>query len=328
MQDKHAGLMNEIKQLDLNETVSDCETVRHRIQEEIEQARFSSVTMTEDAAKSIWAKCETITHGLAMQLCEQLRLILEPTKMTKLKGDYRTGKRLNMKKLVPYIASQFKKDKIWMRRAKPAKREYQVLLAVDDSKSMSESNSVELAYESLALISKALSQLEIGQMGVMRFGEVAELVHPFESPFTSEFGMSVVRSFTFRQEKTNILNLLRSSTEIMSQQLQRSTSRNCNLWQLQIIISDGLCEDHETIRRLVRQAFDQRLLVVFIIIDQNHNQQSLFNTKNVSFVSGRLVMKEYMDTFPFDFYVILRNIRGLPDVLSDALRQWFEIAKE
>jgi hypothetical protein len=43
-----------------------------------------------------------------------------------MKGDYRTGKRLNMKKIIPYIASQFKKDKIWLRRSKPAKREYQV----------------------------------------------------------------------------------------------------------------------------------------------------------------------------------------------------------
>lgn len=70
------------------------------------------------------------TGGLAQDLCEQLRTVLEPSLATKMKGDYRTGKRLNMKKIIPYIASQFKKDKIWLRRAKPAKREYQVFVCV------------------------------------------------------------------------------------------------------------------------------------------------------------------------------------------------------
>lgn len=54
------------------------------------------------------------------------------------RGDYRTGKRLNMRRLIPYIASEYRKDRIWMRRTKKAQREYQVLIAVDDSASMNE----------------------------------------------------------------------------------------------------------------------------------------------------------------------------------------------
>ncbi len=53
--------------------------------------------------------------------------------MPLLQGDYRTGKRLNMRKVIPYIASQFRKDRIWLRRTKPAQRNYQIVLAVDDS---------------------------------------------------------------------------------------------------------------------------------------------------------------------------------------------------
>lgn len=52
------------------------------------------------------------------------------------RGDYRTGRRINMRKIIPYVASQFRKDKIWLRRTKPSKRQYQVLIAVDDSQSM------------------------------------------------------------------------------------------------------------------------------------------------------------------------------------------------
>lgn len=57
------------------------------------------------------------------------------------RGDYRTGKRLNMRKVIPYIASQFRKDKIWLRRTKPSKRDYQICLAVDDSSSMVDNHS-------------------------------------------------------------------------------------------------------------------------------------------------------------------------------------------
>jgi len=65
--------------------------------------------MLTHSPSQIWREFERLTSGLAQELCEQLRLILEPTLCTQLKGDYRTGKRLNMKKVIPYIASHFKK---------------------------------------------------------------------------------------------------------------------------------------------------------------------------------------------------------------------------
>ncbi len=95
----------------------------------------------EDAASAqmgmeIWKKMSATTAPLAAELCEQLRLILEPTLKSKLQGDYRSGKRLNMRKVIPYIASNFRKDKIWLRRTKPNTRNYQVMLTVDDSESV------------------------------------------------------------------------------------------------------------------------------------------------------------------------------------------------
>lgn len=120
----------------------------------------------------MWHQYQSLTSALSQQLCEQLRLILEPTQAAKLKsvpgpsllhilnwklsaaikcvcvwcftvdrGDYRTGKRLNIRKVIPYIASQFRKDKIWLRRTKLSKREYHICLAVDDSSSMVDNHS-------------------------------------------------------------------------------------------------------------------------------------------------------------------------------------------
>lgn len=59
-----------------------------------------------------------------------------------------------MRRIIPYIASHFRKDRIWLRRTKPAKREYKIAIAVDDSSSMADNRSKELAFESLALVSQ------------------------------------------------------------------------------------------------------------------------------------------------------------------------------
>ena len=80
----------------------------------------------EAAGRAVWARTEALTAGLAAELAEQLRLILEPTLASRLAGEYRTGKRLNMRRVIAFVASHFRKDKIWMRRTRPDKRKYQV----------------------------------------------------------------------------------------------------------------------------------------------------------------------------------------------------------
>jgi hypothetical protein len=60
--------------------------------------------------------------------------------------------------VIGYIASHFRKDKIWMRRTRPDKRRYQVLLAIDNSRSMAENGCGAFALEATTLIAKALSR--------------------------------------------------------------------------------------------------------------------------------------------------------------------------
>lgn len=98
------------------------------------------------------------------------------------RGDFRTGKRLNMRRIIPYIASNFQNDRIWLRRSQPSKREYQIVLAVDDSSSMRENNCNQMAYESLAVITTALQKLECGQIGICRYSKynrVIDYVHVY-----------------------------------------------------------------------------------------------------------------------------------------------------
>lgn len=128
------------------------------------------------------------------------------------------GKRINMKKVIAFIASHFRRDKIWMRRTQPDTRKYQVslhrgartlvlcnltklrrtirigcdvctvfaqaaciftplptsgaqvVLAVDESKSMADNGCGGVAMESVTLIARALARLEVGEIGIVGFG--------------------------------------------------------------------------------------------------------------------------------------------------------------
>lgn len=97
-----------------------------------------------------------------------------------------------MRKVISYIASEFRKDNIWLRRTKPWKREYEIVLAIDDSHSMFHNESRELAFESLALVSKALDLIEAGRLGVLSFGEKTNIVHRLGDPFSEDVGARLV----------------------------------------------------------------------------------------------------------------------------------------
>ena len=322
--------------------VSDAQGPEQVKLEIIDAASHAMVQSGEDT----WRQYASLTSELSYALCEQLRLILEPTLATRLQGDFRTGKRLNMRKIIPYIASEYTKDKIWLRRTKPSRREYQVLLSLDDSRSMSESHSVHLAYQTLALVCQALNKLEVGQVAVAKFGEGVDILHPFgEGGFTDRDGAKVVQSFGFDQQKTDVARLVEKTLEYLAQahQSQSATQTSADLWQLEIIISDGVCQDHHKLRTLLRRAVEERVMVVFIIVDSLHQQPtttsqptpssssasarpSILSMQSVEYTnvngSMELEMKRYLDTFPFEFYVVLRDVEALPGVLADTLRQW------
>ncbi|KAK3626829.1 AAA ATPase midasin [Elasticomyces elasticus] len=285
-------------------------------------------------ARQLWSEHEASTRNLALVLTEHLRLILHPTQATKMRGDFRTGKRLNIKRIIPYIASSYKRDKIWMRRSVPSKRSYQIMLAIDDSKSMAESESKQLAFETVALVAKAMSMLEVGELSVVGFGENVNVAHDFSTPFTSDAGAQVFKQFSFAQSRTNVRKLLAESIEIFRSARLKAAGSASELWQLQLIISDGVCEDHPSIRQLVRQAQEERIMVVFVVVDAAAQKaevggpkQSILDLQTAEFAKDQagemqLKMVKYLDTFPFNYYLIVRDVQELPAVLAGALRQW------
>ncbi|XP_010287688.1 PREDICTED: midasin, partial [Phaethon lepturus] len=312
--------------------VRDPEELRKELERQLEawQTQQSGTPDEEKEAAQLWQRYLVLTAPLSQQLCEQLRLILEPTQAAKLKGDYRTGKRLNMRKVIPYIASQFRKDKIWLRRTKPSKRQYQICLAIDDSSSMIDNHSKQLAYESLAVIGNALTLLEVGQIAVCSFGETVQLLHPFHEQFSDQSGTRILRLCKFQQKKTKIAQFLESSANMFAAAQQLSQNINPETAQLLLIVSDGrglFLEGKERVTAAVQAAQNANIFVIFVVLDNPNSRDSILDIKVPIFKGpGELPeIRSYMEEFPFPFYMILRDVNALPETLSDALRQWFEL---
>ena len=283
-----------------------------------------------DTTMELWSRYRSASAPLALRLCEQLRLVLEPLVASKLAGDYRSGKRINMRRVIPYIASGYRKDKIWLRRTKPAKRAYQVLLAIDDSGSMKHFEAEDMALTALATLASGMSTLEIGELGVAAFGENLKLVHGFGEPWTEEAGARVLSSFTFEQEATDGAAMLGSVSAALEAAAGGARQRRSSgmgvpekILQLVFVVSDGSFErgDKATLRRLVREMAEKGQLLVLLIVDK-----SIEERQEVEYsAAGGVKLSRYLDSYPFPYYVVLRDVQALPEVMADALKQWFEL---
>jgi midasin len=292
---------------------------------EYESQGFTSQREAEEARK-MWSQLSAETNSLSRRLCEKLRLVMEPLVASKLRGDYRTGKRINMKRVIGYIASGYRKDKIWLRRTKPGKRDYRVLLAVDNSESM-KAGAGDVALLALATLATGMSQLEIGQLGIASFGEEMKLIHPFHAPFTATSGADMVSNFTFEDKRTRTALCVESAIAALESQ----TDSSCSM-QLVFMISDGRIErdSRDDLRRLVREMTERSILLVMIIVEGDRSgnmkmKDSIVNMKEVSFHNGKPKVKHFIDDYPFPYYMILQDMNTLPEVLGDALKQWFEM---
>ncbi|KAF2258858.1 midasin [Lojkania enalia] len=301
----------------------------HKVEAQLQFTHLDATALSPGTARDLWLYHELTTHSLSQQLTEHLRLILAPTLATKLRGDFRTGKRLNLKRIIPYIASSYKRDKIWLRRSMPSKRNYQVMIALDDSRSMKESGVENLALKTLTLVTRSLSMLEVGEVSVVGFGDHVTVAHSFDKPFTSESGVRVFEQFGFQAAKTNVRGLLERSLSIFSESRHRGASYSGeDLWQLMLIVSDGICDSHAEIQRLVRRAEEQRVMIVFIIIDSStpasQLSTSILDLQSVEVLpEGKVIRWKYMERFPFRYYLVVQDVKELPSVLAGALRQWF-----
>ena len=295
--------------------------------QELQDLHFGEMEIvTEGKSASIeeWLELEKDTQRISQELCEQLRIILEPTKAKSLKGDYRTGKRINMKKVIAYIASQFRKDKIWLRRTRETGREYQVLIAIDDSFSMNQHGLGGIAKKGLAAIAQALNKLEVGELGVAAIRQGLTLLHDFSSTFTAEHGAYVLSElqFMYGREAGNDMsypNFVKQCQEFLS-------LRGSNDLQLVIVISDGRMNKNK-VRPCLRKS--EGIFYLFVIVDNCESSILEMKSTVVEKVAGKSTVKvyPYLEDFPFEYYVVVQSPEFLVTVLADVIKQWFELLR-
>lgn len=150
---------------------------------------------------------KAVTSDSSASLCEQLRIVLEPQLSQQLQGDFKTGKRLNMKKVISFIASHYRNDKIWLRRTLPSKRDYKIFVAIDDSLSMKENNLGFFSLEAMVTLVEALNRLEIGQVAVARIRDRLELLQSFEDSYSNERTAFVINQYEFEHNAAHSLDL-------------------------------------------------------------------------------------------------------------------------
>uniref|UniRef100_A0A0G4HWH0 Midasin n=1 Tax=Chromera velia CCMP2878 TaxID=1169474 RepID=A0A0G4HWH0_9ALVE len=246
--------------------------------------------MPHAAAADLWRTYESLSSGPSAALAEQLRILLEPTKRGRLQGDFRTGKRISMRKVISFIASNFRKDKIWLRRTKASKREYQVLVCVDSSKSMSEMGVGPLALQAVGTICQALSRLEVGRFGVLSFGgetDKPEVLMPLQEHFGAEQGTEIVRRLTFKGESSTshdraFPTMLKTAVQILEEAGAASGGGGApRLHQLMLIISDGSFNKKNVLEG-VQGALARQQVPVLIICDRPPESSSSSSSSSLS----------------------------------------------
>jgi midasin len=96
---------------------------------------------------------------------------------------------------------------------------------------------------------------------------------------------------------------------------------------MMFVVSDGRYDQSQlsALRRLHRRLAERKRLLVLLIVDGDP-ARSIDKERRILFEpNGEIKNLAYLEDYPFPYYVVLKDIAKLPEVLSDALRQWFEL---
>lgn len=81
----------------------------------------------------------------------------------------------------------------------------------------------------------------------------------------------------------------------------------------------------------MKEAEENNLVYIFIILDSKDPKKSILNIKSTKILNedGKMDIKisDYLDDFPFKYYLIVKEMASLPRFLVEILRQYFESTK-
>ena len=292
----------------------------------------------DDVSESVICENEHRASKLASELSEKLLAVLEPTKRGRLEGFFKTGKRVSMRRVLSWIASDYRRDKFWLRRTKPSHRDYKVVICLDNTLSMKNNGVGELSLVCVSAISQSLQLLEVGKVGVMSFGTQVKEICPLEE---AQGSVSTVRElmkdFHFNEESTNSFSdAFPQVIHNCSEAFKHSEGADSTGGSLALIITDGRF-DKERCRPYVQELISQGHVPVLIVMDAN-KEESILSVTSVHFEEDttsatkrrKIVKKPFLSQVdcPFPFYAVIQEPAQLPTTLADILRQWIEITSK
>jgi hypothetical protein len=274
---------------------------------------------------------------LSSELSEKLMAVLEPTKRGRFEGFFKAGKRISMRRVLSWIASDYRKDKFWLRRTRPSHREYKIMICLDNTLSMRNNGVGEMALVCVSALAQSLQLLEVGKIGVLSFGTGVSEICPLDDT-SGGSKMSTVRelseSLKFNEESTSSFSdafpaVIQKCTDVFLHQDDGGTGGS-----LALIITDGRF-DKEKCRPYVQSLIQLGHIPVLIVMDAN-KQESILSITSVHFeevTSGpvkkrKIVRKPFLSQSdcPFPFYAVIQEPSQLPTTLADIIRQWIEIS--
>ncbi|ETB59795.1 hypothetical protein YYC_03183 [Plasmodium yoelii 17X] len=293
-------------------------------------------TINDEKYEKIYEQLNNETEMISSQLCEQLKIILEPTVRNKYEGDYKSGKKLNIKKLVNYFASNFRNNKIWKRKTKLNKRDYNILIAIDNTKSMKINNIQKMTLNAIFLVAKAFEKLNVGKIGICSFGESEQItsnniVCPMVNSLNKQNFLKILNHFNFNHDTQNsfdcaMLNALKICNYVFKNSYTQNNSKN-TLNHLMLIISDGRF-NKSSVRAEIFNSIKNNFIPILMIIDtqlSDNKAQSIFNLKQTFYKNNKLEIVPYLHDFPFPYFVVVNDINDIPSMTCDIIRQWFEV---
>lgn len=72
-----------------------------------------------------------------------------------------SGKKLSLRRVLAFVASSQRDDRLWLRRRRPRGLQYRVLVGLDCSRSMQQLSAAGSALEAVVLLSQAFNSLQV-----------------------------------------------------------------------------------------------------------------------------------------------------------------------
>ena len=96
---------------------------------------------------------------------------------------------------------------------------------------------------------------------------------------------------------------------------------NIECRKLCFIISDGKM-NKKLVAPFMKSAKKEDITYIFIIVDSQ--QSSIMNIKSVEYVEKNMKIKSYMADFPFEYFLIINDVKELGEILAMTLLQFIQ----